>query len=83
MIYCITSVNVLNGFPFLAGGGFDCSPTFATMSGCVAIVASALDMEPKTNHVSIHPMTKNLPDLLNASHGFSVFFPGYNPSLNR
>jgi hypothetical protein len=48
MMYCITSVKLLKGLPFLAGGGFDCSPTLATIRGWVAIVASILDMEPRT-----------------------------------
>ena len=48
MIYDITSIKLLNGLPWRAGGGRDCSPTFATMSGCVAIVANALDAAPRT-----------------------------------
>lgn len=44
----ITSPKLLNGLPFLDGGGLDCRPTFATISGCVAMVASAFDKAPRT-----------------------------------
>lgn len=44
----ITSIKLLNGFPFLAGGGLDCNPTLATMSGWVTIVARDFDMAPRT-----------------------------------
>lgn len=45
---CSTSQKLLNGLPFLDGGGLDCRPTFATMRGCVATVARALDSAPRT-----------------------------------
>lgn len=52
-IYFITSTKLLKGLPSLAGGGLDCSPTFATIRGCVAMVASALDIAPSTDaHIS-------------------------------
>jgi hypothetical protein len=44
----ITSMKLLKGFPFRDGGGLDCSPTLATMSGWVAIVASDFDIAPRT-----------------------------------
>lgn len=44
----MTSPKVLNGTPFRAGGGLDCRPTFATINGCVAIVANDFDMAPRT-----------------------------------
>ncbi len=44
----MTSMKLLNGFPFLEGGGLDCKPTLATMSGWVAIVAKAFDVAPRT-----------------------------------
>ena len=47
-MYDMTSTKLLNGLPSLAGGGRDCRPTFATISGCVAIVANAFDAAPKT-----------------------------------
>jgi len=48
----MTSVKDLKGLPFLAGGGFDCRPTLATMSGCVATVASIFDSDPRTETIS-------------------------------
>ena len=48
MMYFMTSVKDLKGFPFLDGGGFDWRPTLATMRGWVAIVASVLESEPRT-----------------------------------
>lgn len=62
-MYDITSKKLLNGMPFLAGGGRDCRPTFATISGCVAIVARALDIAPSTADM-----------LLAASHTFDIWF---------
>lgn len=44
----ITSTKLVKGLPFLSGGGLDCNPTLATMRGCVARVASALDAAPRT-----------------------------------
>jgi hypothetical protein len=48
MMYAMTSPNVLKGFPFRDGGGLDCNPTFATINGCVAMVASDFDIAPST-----------------------------------
>lgn len=48
MIKAMTSPKVLKGLPSRAGGGRDCRPTLATMSGWVAIVARALDIAPRT-----------------------------------
>ena len=45
----ITSTKLLKGLPCLAAGGLDCKPTLATISGCVAMVANALDVAPKTD----------------------------------
>lgn len=47
MMNCMTSTKVLNGFPWRAGGGFDCRPTLATIRGCVTMVARALDIAPR------------------------------------
>jgi hypothetical protein len=44
----MTSMKLLNGLPFRDGGGFDCNPTFATMSGCVAMVARDFEIAPRT-----------------------------------
>ena len=63
----MTSGNDLKGLPILAGGGLDCRPTFATMSGCVQSVANDFDMAPRTECVSVmlvsvcmSPLTKSL-----------------------
>ena len=48
MIYDITSKKFLNGLPCLSAGGLDCSPTLATISGCVTMVAKAFDIAPST-----------------------------------
>lgn len=47
-MYDMTSVKLLNRLPSRAGGGRDWRPTLATISGCVAMVASAFDAAPKT-----------------------------------
>ena len=47
-MYDMTSTKLLKRLPSLAGGGRDCSPTFATINGCVAMVANAFDAAPKT-----------------------------------
>ena len=47
-MYDITSMKLLKYLPSLAGGGRDWRPTFATISGCVAIVANAFEAAPKT-----------------------------------
>jgi hypothetical protein len=41
-------MKLLKGLPWREGGGFDCRPTFATISGCVAIVARDFDIAPRT-----------------------------------
>ena len=51
---CMTSIKLLNGFPCREGGGLDWSPTFATISGCVAIVARDFEIAPRTAVVSTH-----------------------------
>ncbi len=48
MMNCITSIKLLKDLPFRDGGGFDCNPTFATMSGWVVTVAKDFEMAPKT-----------------------------------
>ncbi len=60
-MYHITSVKVLNGLPCLAEGGRDCSPTFATMSGCVTSVANAFDRAPRTFLESVIRVMDHLP----------------------
>ena len=52
IMYNITSIKLLNGLPSLAGGGRDWRPTFATISGWVAMVASAFDAAPRTATLS-------------------------------
>jgi hypothetical protein len=49
----MTSMKLLNGLPFRDGGGFDCNPTFATMSGWVAIVARDFEIAPRTEEESV------------------------------
>lgn len=44
----MTSPKLLKGLPFRDGGGFDWRPTLATINGCVAMVASDLDIAPST-----------------------------------
>lgn len=48
IMYDMTSMKLLKRLPSLAGGGRDWRPTFATISGCVAMVANAFDAAPKT-----------------------------------
>lgn len=48
MMNCITSMKLLKDLPFRDGGGFDCNPTLATMSGWVAMVAKDFEMAPST-----------------------------------
>ncbi len=51
-INSMTSMKLLNGLPFRDGGGFDCNPTFATMSGWVAMVAKDFEIAPRTEKES-------------------------------
>lgn len=48
IMYDMTSMKLSKRLPPLAGGGRDWRPTFATISGCVTIVANAFDAAPKT-----------------------------------
>jgi len=74
----ITSVKDLKGLPFRSGGGFDWSPTLATMSGCVQIVARDFERAPSTStHVSIsNNIQRTTFNLQNDSPGLKVFLPG-------
>ena len=48
IMYDMTSMKLSKRLPSLAGGGRDWRPTLATINGCVAKVAKALDAAPKT-----------------------------------
>lgn len=82
----MTSPKLLNGFPCRSGGGRDCKPTFATISGCVAMVANIFERAPSTvSQLSNHFLIKaprHESNLQNASCGLRFVLPGKNCSLN-
>ena len=80
----MTSWKVLKGLPARAGGGRDCNPTFATMSGWVIRVASDLESAPRTaTSVSEGLTSFRIFHLRKASDGLRDNLPGKMTSLRR
>ena len=81
--YDMTSTKLLKRLPSLAGGGRDWRPTLATISGCVAMVASAFDAAPKTTDaLASQPWGESCISSQKDSHALRFVLPGKNKSFN-